>query len=74
MVDSLINNEKVKTEQLNEQLNKVEKSWDTTVIFKEYKDIICNKKKNIACLVHHKKNFFSKVQREQKVYQAGKIV
>lgn len=74
MVDSLINNEKVKTEQLNEQLNKVEKSWDATVIFKEYKDIIRNKKKNIACLVHHKKIFFSKVQREQKVYQAGKIV
>ena len=73
LVDSLINNEKVKTEELNEQTDKVESSEDTTAIIKEYKDIICNKKKIVAYIriIMEK---FSKHSKRRKVYQPGKTV
>ena len=65
LVNSLINNEKVKTEELNEQADKVESSEDTTAIIKEYKDIICTKKKIVA-YISYQHGSFPNTQREKK--------
>ena len=54
MIDSLINNDIIdysininKTEELNEEADKAEKSEDATAIIKQYEDIICTKKKKL---------------------------
>ena len=45
MIDSIINNDIIETEELNEKADKVEKSEDAAAQIKQYEDIICTKKK-----------------------------
>ena len=50
-LNSIIDIEKVDTEELNEQADKVENFEDTVIIVKEYEDIIRTKKKtSMHCL------------------------
>ena len=50
-LNSIIDIEKVDTEELNEQADKVENFKDTVIIVKEYEDIIRTKKKtSMHCL------------------------
>ena len=50
-LNSIIDIEKVETEELNEQADKVENFEDTVIIVKEYEDIIRTKKKtSMHCL------------------------
>ena len=58
LVDSLINNEKVETEELNKQADKVGKSEDAATVIKEYKDIIRTKEKIIVFIAYHQGNVF----------------
>ena len=54
--DSIINNDTIKTEELNEKANKTEKPpEDNTTIIKQYEDIIHTKKKNISIAYHQEK-------------------
>ena len=53
-----MNNEKGKTDNLNEKVNKVEKSKDIITIIKDYKDIIRTKKKNIMSKACYQENVF----------------
>ena len=47
-LNSIIDIEKVDTEELNEQADKVENFEDTIIIVKEYEDIIWTKKKKTS--------------------------
>ena len=65
LVNSLINNEKVKTEELNKQADKVESSEVTTAIIKEYKDIICTKKKIVAYISYQHGKVFQTLKEKK---------
>ena len=43
MINSMINSDKIETEELNDKADKVEKSEDVTTIIKEYEEIIMYK-------------------------------
>ena len=44
MIDSIINNDIIKTEKLNEKADKAEKPEDDAAIIKQYEDMIRTKK------------------------------
>ena len=50
LIDSLTENEKVETEELNGKADKMEKCEDAANVIKESKDIICTKKRTLYVL------------------------
>ena len=68
LANSLINNEKVETEELNKQAQKVENSENAANIIKEYEDIARTKKENILYFAYHQREV---CQIERNIYQAG---
>ena len=46
LIDSIINNDIIETEELNEKADKAEKPEDSAAIIKQYEDIIHTKKKH----------------------------
>ena len=60
MIDSIINNEIIEAEELNDKPDKAEKPKDAVDIVKQYEDIICTKKKNIISTVYHQGKIFLK--------------
>ena len=57
LIDSIINNGIIQTEELNEKADKVEKPEDAAAIIKQYEGIIRTKKKNISIAYHQAKVF-----------------
>ena len=57
LIDSIINNDKFETEELNEKADKAEKPKDAAAIIKQYEGIISTKKKNISIAYHQGKVF-----------------
>ena len=53
MINSIINNNIFKTEELKKNADKAEKPEDATEIVKQYEDIICTKKRNITSVAYH---------------------
>ena len=66
LIDSIINNEIIETEELNDKPDKAEKPKDAVDIVKQYEDIICTKKKNIISIVYHQGKIFLKDLRTRK--------
>ena len=71
MIDSLTENEKFETEELNEKADTVEKCEDATSVNKEYEDIIRTKMKNIICIAYQQSKVFKRF-RKKKVCFDGK--
>ena len=53
LIDSIVNNDIIKTQELNEKADKVEKPEDAAAVIKQYEDIIRTKKKGIISIAHH---------------------
>ena len=66
LIDSIINNEIIETEELNDKPDKAEKPKDAVDIVKQYEDIIYTKKKNIISIVYHQGKIFLKDLRTRK--------
>ena len=66
MIDSIINNEIIEAEELNDKPDKAEKPKDAVDIVTQYKDIISTKKKNIIFIVYHQGKIFLKDLRTRK--------
>ena len=52
-MDSLINSDKIETEESNKKVDKVEKFEEAVTIIKECKEIIRKKNENILCIAYH---------------------
>ena len=66
MVDSIINNDLIEAEELNEKSDKAEKPEDAAAIIKQYEDIICIKKKNIISIAYLQGKVFKRFQDKDK--------
>ena len=60
LIPSIINNDIIETEELNEKAEKTEKPDDAVAIIKQYVDIICTKKKNIISIAYHQGKVFKR--------------
>ena len=78
LINSIVNNDKIETEQLNENVKKTEKPEDAAAVTKQYEDIRTKKKKFIFIAFHQGKVFkrfmdkekFIKLVKEFKVHNA----
>ena len=53
LVDSLVNNDMVETEELNEQAGIVDKPEDAADLIKKYEEILKRKRKDIISVAYH---------------------
>ena len=53
LIDSLVNNDRIETEELNESAENVDKREHTANIIEEYEEILCTKKKGIITVAYH---------------------
>ena len=66
MIDSIINNDLIEAEELNEKSDKAEKPEDAAAIIKQYEDIIRIKKKNIISNAYLQGKVFKRFQDKDK--------
>ena len=60
MVDSLIESEKLETDELNEKADKLKKCEELASVIKECEDITSTKKKSIICIGYHQGKVFKR--------------
>ena len=65
MIDSIVNNDIIKTKELNEKADKVEKPEDTAAVIKQYEDIR-TKKGNIISIAYRKRKVFKRFKDKEK--------
>ena len=56
LIDSLVNNEKIETEELNERAENLDKSEDDANITEEYEEILRTKEEHHHCCVSSKES------------------
>ena len=61
LIDSLVNNDTIETEELNERAEKI-----ATKIIKEYEEILCTKRKGIISVAYQQGNVFSCFREKEK--------
>ena len=66
LIDSIINNDIIETEELNEKADKAEKPVDVAEIIKQYEDIIRTKKENTTSIVYHQGKCFKRFKGKEK--------
>ena len=66
MIDSIVNNDIIETQELNEKADKVEKPEDTATVIKQYEAIIRTKKKNIISIAYHQGKVFKRFKDKEK--------
>ena len=66
LVDSIFNNNVVKTGELNKIAEEVEKPEDAAAVIKQYEDILKTKIKNIIFIAHHQGKFFKRFKEKEK--------
>ena len=66
LIDSIFNNDIIKTEELNEKADKVEKPEGAAAIIKQYEDVIGTKKKKIISIAYHQGKVFKKFKDKEK--------
>ena len=66
MIDSIINNDLIEAEELNEKSDKAEKPEDAAAIIKQHEDIIHIKKKNIISIAYLQGKVFKRFQDKDK--------
>ena len=64
--DSLVNNDTIETEELNEKAGKVEKPEDAADIINEYEEILLTKRKGIITVMYHQGKVFSQFREKEK--------
>ena len=73
LIDSIINNDAIETEELNEKADKAEKPEDGAEIIKQYEDIIRTKKKNIISIAYHQGKIFKRFKDNEKFIKLVKV-
>ena len=58
LIDSIVSNDIIKTEELNEEADQAEKPEDAAAIIKQYEDIFRGKKKNMISIAYHQGKVF----------------
>ena len=66
LIDSLVNNDTIETEELNERAEKVYKPEDATNIIKEYEEIFRMKRKGIITVAYYQRKVFSQFSEKEK--------
>ena len=66
LIDSIVNNDIIETQELNEKADKVEKPEDAAAVIKQYEDIIRTKKKNIISIAYHQGKVFKRFKDKEK--------
>ena len=66
LIDSIFDNNIIKTDKLNAKVDKVEKPENAAAIIKQYEDIIRTKKKNIKSIVYHQGKVFKRLNNKEK--------
>ena len=66
LIDSLVNNDTVEIEELNERAEKVDKLEDATNIIKEYEEILRTKRKGITSVAYRQGKVFSCFREKEK--------
>ena len=66
LIDSLLNNDTIKTEELNGRAEKVKKPEDAADIIKEYEEILRTKRKGIISVAYHQGKVFSRFREKGK--------
>ena len=66
LVDSLVNNDMVETEELNEQAGIVDKPEDAADLIKKYEEILGTKRKGITSVTYHQGIVFSRFREKER--------
>ena len=66
LIDSIIKNDVIETEELNEKAVKMEKPEDAAAAIKQYEFIIRTKKKNITFIAYHQGKVFKSFKDKEK--------
>ena len=61
LIESIIINNAVEIDHLNKLAEKVEKPEDTAIIIKQYKEILCTKKKGIISVAYYQGKLFKRL-------------
>ena len=71
LIESLVNNDKIETEELNERAENVDKLEDADNINKEYEKILRTKRKGIITVAYHQGKVCSRFLKKGKVYEVS---
>ena len=66
LIESMVNNEVAETDELNKQVEEVQKPEDAADLIKQYKNIIRTKKKGIINIAFHQGKVFKKFKDKEK--------
>ena len=66
LIESMVNNEFAETDELNKQVEEVQKPEDAADLIKQYKNIIRTKKKGIMNIAFHQGKVFKKFKDKEK--------
>ena len=66
LIESMVNNDIIETEELNKMAEEVEKPEDAAAIIKQYEDIIRMKKKNLISITYHQGKVFKRIKDKEK--------
>ena len=66
LIESMVNNEVAETDELNKQVEEVQKPEDAADLIKQYKNIIRTKKKGIMNIAFHQGKVFKKFKDKEK--------
>ena len=66
LIESMVNNDIIETEELNKMAEEVEKPEDAAAVIKQYEDIIRTKKKNIISITYHQGKVFKRFKDKEK--------
>ena len=66
LIESMVNNEVMETDELNKQADELQKPEDAADLIKQYEDIIRTKKKGIINIAFHQGKVFKKFKDKEK--------
>ena len=66
LIESMVNNDIIETEELNKMAEEVEKPEDAAAVIKQYEDIIRMKKKNLISITYHQGKVFKRIKDKEK--------
>ena len=66
VIESMVNNDIIETDELNEKAEEVQKPEDAAAVIKQYENIIRTKKKGIISIVYHQGKVFKNFKDKKK--------
>ena len=73
LIDSIVNNNTIETDELNEKANKVEKPKDAAEIIKQFEEIIRTKKKGIISIAYHQGKILKRFLEKKPLVSENKV-